>query len=106
MEIQIDLNDTSSGKDEYHLLDSKSRTHLFKSRKHEVVFYFEINQPFFDSELGIKRVHTKDVMKARELRRAYLNFFHPEKNKDTEFDYKQISKDINALFRRVTGGKL
>lgn len=106
MKIQIDLNDTPSDKDEDLILDSKIRTHLFKSRKHEVVFYFEINQPFFDSELGIKIIHIKDVMKARELRRFYLNIFHPEKNKDTDFDYKKASKDINTYFRRVTGGKL
>ncbi|MEQ9970321.1 hypothetical protein ABRP72_14215 [Pectobacterium carotovorum] len=106
MEIKIALNNTLPDKEKNPLLKSKSRTHLFKSRMHEIAFYFEVNQSIFDQELDIKRIHTKDTAKAKKLRRDYLNLFHPDKNNDTDFDYERISKDITNLFFRVTGGKL
>ena len=106
MEIEINLNDLPSDKENNPLLKDKERTHLFKSRQHELVFYFEVNQPCFDKELDIKRIHMKDIIKAKKLRRDYLNIFHPDKNKDNNFDYEKVSQDITKLFFRVTGGKL
>lgn len=106
MEIEIDLSELSFNKDKNPLLKDKERTHLFKSRIHELVFYFDVNQPIFDKELDIKRIHTKDIIKAKQLRRDYLNIFHPDKNKDNNFDYEKVSQDIMKLFFRVTGGKL
>lgn len=89
-------------------LKEGTNTPYFKSRLHELAFYFSTNNPQFDTLLGIKPIHKINHEKARDLRKIYLHIFHPEKNiiSDSDLDFKKISMEINAVFHRVTGGIL
>lgn len=90
------------------LLQESDNTGYFKSKEHEIAFYFKLNHPEFDIRLGIKRVHQLDVEKARELRKVYLSMFHSDTNEDSAsgLSCDEICADINAVFYRVSGGKL
>jgi hypothetical protein len=90
------------------LLLETEHTSYFRSRKHEMAFYFKINNVVFDKNLGIKRIHLVNLEKARELKNYYLGIFHPDHNKDSDsgLNYDEVCADISATFYRVSGGKL
>lgn len=90
------------------LLQDSEYTSYFQSKMHEIAFYFKMNNSIFDKYLGIKRIHTIDHSKANELKKSYLQIFHPDRHvkSDSELDYDQVCHDINATFHRVSGGKL
>jgi len=78
----------------------------FKSKFHEFAFYLHLNNPAFDKELGITRVHMIDKEKALELCNHYKSIF-----KDIEpfaqyhnFDHAKIENDIDALYKRLISG--
>ncbi|OPB21769.1 hypothetical protein [Pseudomonas fluorescens] len=108
MEIKIALQEDKTKIGKVDLLKVSDRTKYFQSKLHEIAFYFSVNNAVFDKHLGIKKVHTIDVNKARALRNSYLNLFHPDKNINSEIDldFTKVSEDINGLFSRVSGGKL
>jgi len=83
-------------------------TPYFQIREHELAFYFKINNSIFDIYLGIRKVHAVDVEKARELRKKYLGMFHPDRKGDSKsgLNYDEVCADINATFKRVSGGRL
>lgn len=89
---------------------TSDNTQYFKTRVHEIAFYFSIaiDNPIFDTELGIKRVHQKDVEKARSLKKSYQKCLHPDKNikDDSGVDFNELSANIAKVFFRVSGGKL
>ena len=90
------------------LLTEIEHTDYFRSREHEIAFYFKINNVIFDAKLGIKKMHLVDLEKARELRNYYLRMFHPDRKvtNDSGLNYDEVCADINATFHRVSGGKL
>jgi len=110
--IELDKKKIKSDKDRVkEILDRTSdKTLHFKSRLHEIAFYFSLadTHTIFDDELGIRRVHQKDVKKARSLRNAYLAYFHPDKQMEDsmDIDFNILSSDVGSTFNRVSGGKL
>ncbi|HIH8979756.1 TPA: hypothetical protein ACYUTM_004917 [Serratia marcescens] len=90
------------------LLEDGENTCYFKNRIHEIAFYFKENNQIFDKYLGIKKVHIVDKRKANDLRKIYLNIFHPDKNVNVENDinFNKVCDDINNVFKRLTGGEL
>lgn len=89
-------------------LKETENTKYFRSKEHEIAFYFKMNIKDFDLHLGIKQVHAVDVKKARELKNTYLRIFHPDRKhgSDSGLNYDEICADINLTFKRVTSGKL
>ncbi|HBC3413547.1 hypothetical protein P3647_10855 [Vibrio parahaemolyticus] len=89
---------------------TSDNTQYFKTRLHEIAFYFSIahSNPIFDKELGIKRVHQKDVEKARSLKKAYRECLHPDKHieDNSGVDFDELSGNVEQVFFRVSGGKL
>jgi hypothetical protein len=88
-------------------------TAYFKSRLHELAFYFsqaaQHQTSIFDGPLYIGKVHGIDPQKARELRKIYLSLFHNSKFDELmkkEIDGEQVNKDIAETFSIVTNGKL
>lgn len=75
----------------------------FKSAIHEIAFYFSINNPNFDTKLGIVHVHKIDKNKADELKNFYFKVFNDD-NKTLDLDSYAVKKDIEKTFHRVTAG--
>ena len=88
-------------------------TVYFKSRLHELAFYFsqaaQHKTSLFDRPLYIGKVHGIDPEKARELRKIYLSLFHSSKFDELMkkgIDGEVVNKDITGTFAIVTKGKL
>lgn len=101
-----DLNLESNKSD--LLLKDGEFTKFFKSKRHELAFFFKVNNAAFDSQLGIKKIHTVDKVKANTLKSSYLRIFHPDQNinSDLDLDLDDVCSDIASTFTRVTSGKL
>lgn len=109
MEILVDLTGKDSPGIKKELLATHQYTHYFSSRLHEIAFFLKINNPKFDKELGIKPIHKINPKKALDLKKTYLNIFHPDKNLDNiipDLNFNDICADIDKTFFRVTSGKL
>lgn len=102
------LENTDNQSNKKGLLSETEHTDYFRSREHEIAFYFKVNNAFFDKNLGIKKIHVVNLGKAKELKNFYLRMFHPDRkiNSDSGLDYDEVCKDIDATFHRVSGGKL
>lgn len=85
---------------------SESNNSYFISRFHELAFYLHMNNPSFDKNLGICRVHMIDKEKASELCDFYREIFKTLKPIEQyhNFDYIEIEQDIDALYKRITSG--
>lgn len=90
------------------LLADSENTSYFQSKKHEIAFYFKMNNVNFDKYLGIKKIHMTDLSKAKELKNSYIRIFHPDSNVNStsELNFTEICQDINNTFHRVSSGKL
>lgn len=114
------------------LNSSTENTIFFKSRIHELIFYFKNNINKFDPLLGIKPIHYYKTNRADELKKIYLSIFHSDTKmylldsffsnnnlgnskiesiesidakKELELiDFNKIGMDIELLFERVKGG--
>ncbi|MGK3227738.1 hypothetical protein ACCW94_21940 [Enterobacter soli] len=109
MEILIDLTENDNTGKKNELLTKHQYTHYFSSRLHEIAFLLKINNPKFDKELDIKPIHKINPKKALDLKKRYLNIFHPDKNIDnkiSDLNFDEICMDIERTFFRVTSGKL
>lgn len=88
------------------ILNSLTKNHnsYFISNYHEIAFYLHMNNPSFDKNLGICRVHMIDKEKALELCDFYRELFQTIKPIEQyhNFDYIKIEKDIDALHKRLT----
>lgn len=108
MKILISLDKDKHPNNNNLLLMKSECTGYFKSREHEIAFYFKTNSSIFDKYLGIKKIHMIDKSKAKELKNSYLRLFHPDRKKgiNTDLDYDDVCADINATFHRISGGKI
>lgn len=78
----------------------------FKTIMHEIVFYFSINNPYFDVKLGITRVHKVDKNESLKLKKFYNELFDLSEVYTTypEFNYTEIKQNIESYFNRVCAG--
>lgn len=102
MEINVKINNSLNTSTREKILEDHKYTRLFKSRLHEIAFYFEINDSKFDLELEILPIHKVDKNRAVLLKREFLKIFHPDKNKNSEdLDFNKICVDIESTFKRI-----
>lgn len=75
----------------------------FKTIIHEIVFYFSINNPYFDEKLAVTRVHKVDKNEALKLKHFYNELFDLSEVYTTypELNYTEIRKNIESYFNRV-----
>jgi hypothetical protein len=107
MKILVPLKNHKDNSDEKNLFEDHQYTHYFKDRTHEIAFLLKINNPKFDSEIGIKQIHKEIPNEAKKLKKVFLKKFHPDKNeKDEDLDFNEICQDIDRTFFRVSGGKV
>ncbi|MDI6976107.1 hypothetical protein [Serratia sp. Se-RSBMAAmG] len=94
-------------KESLELLPGRKNSY-FKSSFHEFAFYLHINNPIFDKNLGICRVHMIDKEKALELCDFYRGLFQTIKPIEQyhNLDYIKIAQDIDLLYNRLTSGLL
>ncbi len=93
----------------WEILSDTENTFLFKSKKHEILFYFKNFDNKFYGYLGIKKVHLVDKNKARLLKKEYLKIFSPDKNInknniDFDFNYNEACSYIEMAFKKITEG--
>ena len=90
-------------KESLELLPGRKNSY-FKSSFHEFAFYLHINNPIFDKNLGINRIHMIDKEKAAEFRNFYKELFKTVQRlgQYPDFDYVKIEQDIDALYNRLT----
>jgi len=83
---------------------TESNNGYFISRFHELAFYLHMNNPSFDKNLGICRVHMIDKEKTLELCDFYRELFQTIKPIEQyhNLDYIKIEQDIDALYNRLT----
>lgn len=83
---------------------AESNNGYFISRFHELAFYLHMDNPSFNKNLGICRVHMIDKEKAAELCDFYRELFQTIKpiEQYNNLDYTKIEKDIDALYLRLT----
>lgn len=128
MHLNENTNKNDNGiayKNEYtstiEILNSKTNnTDFFKSRIHELIFYFQTNTAEFDKFIGLKKIHYYKKSRADNLEKLYLSIFHPDKKpyliKEIKqmdekiaidlnnIDFNIVCSQIKLLFKRVTGG--
>jgi len=97
-------------KENWSVLSETDNTVFFKSKRHEVAFYFKNFNPGFHAYLGIRKIHLVDKKKARLLKKEYLKVFTPDANINSDeipsLNYSEITKDIESAFKIITGGLL
>ncbi|MET3068485.1 hypothetical protein [Atlantibacter hermannii] len=107
MEIKVSLTPPDNRKISEKILDDHQYTKFFKSRIHEIAFYLKANNSKFDAELEVKSIHKEIVKEAKNLKLEFKKIFHPDKKrKEEDLNFNEITQDIDAFFKRVSGGKL
>jgi hypothetical protein len=109
MKISVSIQKVEEDDFSRLILEDDIYTPFFKSKKHQLAYYFEMNSDGrFDKQLGVRKIHMVNLKKARELRRFYLSIFQSNKNPELDCDVNcsSVCANIEEMFRRVSGGKL